>query len=623
MSASTIPTAQELEDYRHHRDLLRALTKIQELYSYGSIPDIVKKQLFFAYYLYGKEEPEKDIDADLRESKIQHLRSKINLFQQNYFTAVDYENLRAESYLEDGLEAKLRDNELSLQLRCRLALEPAEVIAAIGCRLFRKTITPTNPTAMIEYFRDKYYNINALPVGPGSTRPGSLSAADEISWHFKSVRYGHEHYAREYFELNKSVQLLDLCMNYLSIKDGLPDYVLKHIDWDPKSAFTIDDLIKKYPGKIRTIYIGMLTRSVGLCDINAITKYIDLVVTNDDADRDHIVSIIINVTDGFRPNTYSYEGLKELMLLYWLTQFNWFFYTIFDNVGTLGNEDSPYGYRLLVARARQNPDDLANIPRMWDLTYHMDIFELYPRFESMVEIHDIRFLSGGRFDYNAMSQFLFRMEDGGKLIDPANKICFRRILFYLKQLDVMAERSDKSLDYEAILNLAIQTEYMDLCSWVLDTATQRQIEINISQILNAYFYRIGNVGSVDLPWFFNLVNQFQDSISFVDAYKVLNLVFGLTSGFASIEVSYDMITQIFIWLESKTDIDYVEAVRHIGIGKRVSKSNIERNLLILMWVDLRIRDSGRETPYYRLSQIQAFNNTIINEWVLQKMTSQG
>lgn len=233
-----VPSIFESEKYRFHTLLYDVLDKIEHIYFGKNIPQVVEDELFLIHDAFNKILKDKIETSDYRVTKLAKLKHKIDTFRQKYFTQVDWENLRVEWYFKNGLVDKLRENDLDLKTRCELVLEPPEIIAELNRRLNGQEFAPSsNVEEMIELFRENKYHIN-IEI--------KFNNSNEI-YHFEAVYHNHFHIAKKIFDKQKRKDFLEMCVEYLCIKDMLPDYMLEYMGKSPSTPFTLEKLIEEYP----------------------------------------------------------------------------------------------------------------------------------------------------------------------------------------------------------------------------------------------------------------------------------------------------------------------------------------------------------------------------------------
>jgi len=608
MSASNfqvvaVPTARESEDYRHHQDLLRVLVKIDELCFGKALPPPIDAEYFFAHYLYGKDRDPQDRKADSRREKIGLLREKISLYREKYFTPFDEDDLRAQQYLEQGLEVKLRQTDLDLQTRCLLVLESPRVITVLGCHLFDIVQPPTTGTEMMRYFYEYRYHINANPDG--------------FDWHFLAVRYNHQHMLIKFFTKYAEKRLIDICIDHVAVKGYLPDYVLQFMGLRPDMKFGIRELIQRFPRALVKIYLKILELHVTLCKLSVWQMNPEKRPATVSVDT--IWQVICNALIRMKPNMYTQEGIQQLIFVYRMLKVPWFLEMTYQKRSLISSSDSNFIARLVLARMRSLPNSMARISRIWKSQQPQEILDVYREFDSVMELHDLRVLTGGQFNYQKLSKRLLCSE-----IDPDYvRDHHPRVLLNLQKLDALATRHGQGLDFSPLLALAAQVHCESICRWILDLMTQRQYKIGIYKILIKYIGRLEFVdeSEIDFPWLTNLLAPYKDLCSFDGVDQFLSLMKGERAEWDY--ASYNTITDSLIWLEdvmaaSGQEIDYVDMFGQIE-GYDVSpqrKERIERDLLILLWVDTRIKAFGQRTPYQVLIE---GGKTIINKWAIQQL----
>src|SRR5690606_17092395 len=111
------------ETYQSRLQLLTALLKRDQIFDPKHVSELLDFELDTAIACYKSSISRADMeDLTLRQAQIQKLESKITLYRLRYFTQIDRDDLRAQWYIDNGLKQQLRDNSLSLEMRCKLQL---------------------------------------------------------------------------------------------------------------------------------------------------------------------------------------------------------------------------------------------------------------------------------------------------------------------------------------------------------------------------------------------------------------------------------------------------------------------------------------------------------------------
>lgn len=298
-------------------------------------------------------------------------------------------------------------------------------------------------------------------------------------------------------------------------------------------------------------------------------------------------------------------------------------------------------FRLLIQRCYRMvgyQNNRIRVQNMWVSYFGHNHCDILIDIENILDIHDVCVSTKGVFNYEAISEYIFYdsdNEDSKKLInlDDWDDMVSKRVLIYLQKLDILACRNGSGLNYKRLLYLAIQTEYTDLCQWILNIMSQRNIIFDVSVIMLAYFKRVESYEKrINLNWFFELVEPFRHLMIFDNHYKIVRKYFENTLCVNMFDhyiwfKDTEIILPYLDWLKSCMMIsgqkmNYVKMFENFQFDH--DKSSIfadeffaKRCLEVMIWLEQRILESGKIVPYKILTNPE-FTGSLLMDWAKTK-----
>lgn len=598
-----LATLKRAERYRFHTMLYKALIKIEQ-YRVGTnpkIPDILRFEINYIYHVFDRIR--KDfMSTDYRRDKLTRIKHKIDLYRQRFFTRDDWDELRAQEYIENGLIEDLQNNTLSLKTLCELKLENPNVIEHLDNVLF-KTENPTcNSEMIIAKFRECRYHKNL--------QQKFFSDSEDELYHLKSLELGHDNVTKLLFDLSKNEHHNRLCANYFSTIGELPDYVKSRLELNFTNKITLRFFLGRFPARRQEILKCMLENAVLLCDID---KFEIAAKTVSSIPRNEFFKIILRGVFKIFEGTYVYNCMKELRMFNFLINDENFYQQMITNMYVIN--DNYLCIRAMVARSRELITRRDDMKRMWDNYFEMDNCDGILISDNVFNIHDICIQSYGNFDYDDIAYINIPEE----FIEGS--FARRRIVPFLQKLNILAQRQHKQLNVSMILSTSLKYGCFEVCQWVLDKMLEKEITCNVCWLLGEYLYYCteSDVSSV-----ISLLGPYQKILNFDNLYIFVSSMFACTHTFKYKTISSDTIIRILTWLEDKFDYINIFNSFNVPTDDQINSQEIrynckERTLEVIQWITSRLAPYQLPLFYTAIISSPLFENQPVTEWVKAKL----
>jgi len=440
------PTCKISEVYRRRLQLHTALIKVDQVSSFGTVSALLKFELKLALRCNKYKTMFLKIflsDPSLRLQTIQKLEIKIEAYRQRYFTQIDWDDLRAQFYIDSGLKTQLRNNALSLQMLCQLHLESPAIISALSHLLLGKceVLEPecrsvASVGQMLDTFYRFKYHLNCM----------AYEGNDGWSYHHKAVKYGHAQTAEALYKRYHQHHNIDASIfiaDYLVYWGKLPNYV--YID-----EFTGCSAHLMFEGYTR---IGNIVK-------------VGEVLDDDSENIDTEMALRIMLRRGKVKDLFVYDfigkHLGEDAHIIRHTRFLDLSYT-------------PLTARYLIVQGNDLPQH-----KRWCSEL---VQGPYFKFNDMMATYDLLRMNGVVITdldlwYPAIVRDLDKFSESDHIA--------ARFLAYLKKLDVILMRSGIHLPFNSVFYYLVECNYREAQDWFLSTAASRNFVTPASTVIFTY-----------------------------------------------------------------------------------------------------------------------------------------
>lgn len=563
---ATLATPQVAETYRLNVLLHKILFDIEYVYMGRNLPEPIKfgLTLFFRCFHVLNEVKYNQLlkSSAYRIKYIEKLSNKIAQYQQRFFNEIDHEDARVQWYIDNGLEEKLRENNLDLKTRCNLAMEPASIITGIFRVIFNDLTSNDNLTTaneLIERFREKCYHTNVRAYR------SELFFTD----HRDAVRYGHHHNAEKIFlDFDKLHHHQTMCLHYLAFTDALPDYVVSKI----RDVYDIS--IEEFLARIDPFVYYNKLLELHILNHN-VTKMTETIKIMDQKCSRINADIISKLVES--------RSIVDLYIFHLLSRRP----AIVSNLSNLvmqrhAKQIQPLILRYVISKIKADADGCSQMMASYvKNSYFLNFF-----FDDFIAIHDIISLNGHSFDQHDFTEYILEYSGLHGLNYPEP-----RILSYLQRLDILACRHSSGLDFERIFVEYAGPSGENVCKWIFAMASQRNIMFDLWALLFQLIDQ--SAGGEFWQWFFGFIQPYHHILIFDQIYKVM-------LDFLSFRVRFEHSTDITLVLDGCDKIMKMPYRKLFELAGEIDIKSSEHSfqiLVILKWLERRIV-AKRKRPNY-------------------------